>query len=126
MSLMLNPRFKSLCLGFSFVDWKEGVSIVNKYDRRTLYPMLLKCYHHLHPMIKSIRCVDQIRDEDSSLNISPRLHSQVSHQRNLSSGNSWFSNVAKWIPIKTSSVLFNAKKNMKLCFLQLIFWPIKS
>ncbi len=36
---------------------------MDKYDKRTLYPMLLKCYHHLHPIIKSIECVNQIVDE---------------------------------------------------------------
>jgi hypothetical protein len=66
---MLDARFKSLCLVFSFVDREERASIVDKYGRRTLYPMLLNCYHHLHPMIKSIGCVDQTCDEDFSLDI---------------------------------------------------------
>jgi hypothetical protein len=69
LALLLDPRFKSLCLVSSFVRQEEGVNIVDEYDRRTLYPMLLKYYHHLHPMIKSIRCVDQTCDEDSSLDI---------------------------------------------------------
>jgi hypothetical protein len=107
---MLDLRFKNLCLVYTFVDWKEGVSIVDKYDRKTLYPMLLKCYHHLHPMIESIGCVDQTSDEDSNLEIFTKLHSQMNHQMNLSPRNYWFSNVAKWIPIKTSSVLFNVGK----------------
>ncbi len=58
LSLMLEPRFKNLCLVSSFVGWKEGVSIVDEYDWRTLYPMCLKCYQHLHPMIESVECVD--------------------------------------------------------------------
>jgi hypothetical protein len=28
------------------------VNIVEEYDKRTLYPMLLKCYHCLHPIVK--------------------------------------------------------------------------
>jgi len=52
--LMLDLGFKSLCLISSFVGRKEGINIVDEYDRRTLYPMLLKCYHHLHLMIESI------------------------------------------------------------------------
>jgi hypothetical protein len=52
-----------------FVDQEEGINIVNKYDRRTLYFMFLKCYHHLHPMIESIGCVDQTIDEDCGLDI---------------------------------------------------------
>ncbi len=53
----------------SFVGREEGVNIVNIYDKINLYPMFLKCYHHLHPMTKSIGCVDQTCDEYSSLNI---------------------------------------------------------
>jgi len=66
---MPNLKFKSLCLLFSFVGREEGVSIMDEYDRRTLYPMLLKCYHHLHPMTKFVGCVNHIGDEDSSLYI---------------------------------------------------------
>jgi hypothetical protein len=87
LSLMLNPRFKILHLISSFVGQEEGVSVVDEYDRRTLYPMLLKYYHHLHPMTKIVGCVDQIHDEDSSLNFLNKLHSHVSHQRNLSPRN---------------------------------------
>jgi hypothetical protein len=42
---------------------------MDEYNRRTLYPMLLKCYHHLHSMIESIRCVSQTCDEDFDLDI---------------------------------------------------------
>jgi len=69
LSLMLDPGFKSFHLVSSFVGQEEGVNIVDEYDRRTLYPTLLKCYHHLHPLTKSIGCVDQTSDEDSSLDI---------------------------------------------------------
>jgi hypothetical protein len=51
LSLMLDPRFKSIHLISSFVGREEGVSIVDEYDKSILYPMLLKCYHGLHPMI---------------------------------------------------------------------------
>jgi hypothetical protein len=67
LSLMLDPRFKNFCLISSFVGRKERISIVDEYDRRILYPMFLKCYHHLHPMTKFVECVDQISDEDFSL-----------------------------------------------------------
>jgi hypothetical protein len=50
MFLMLDPRFKSLHLVSLFVGQEEGVSIMDEYDRKILYPMLSKCYHHLHPM----------------------------------------------------------------------------
>jgi hypothetical protein len=31
--------------------------------------MFLKFYHHLHPMIEFVGCVNQIGDENSSLDI---------------------------------------------------------
>jgi hypothetical protein len=46
------------------------VNIVEKYDRQSLYPMLLECYHYLHQKAKSkVGCVYQIRHANSDLNI---------------------------------------------------------
>jgi hypothetical protein len=69
LSLMLDFKFKSLCLVSSIVGREEGVNIVDEYDKRTLYPMLLKCDHLLYPMTKYVGCVDQIGDENSRLYI---------------------------------------------------------
>jgi hypothetical protein len=63
LSSMLDPRFKSLCLVSFVIGRKEGVSIMDECDKRTLYPMFLTCYHHLHPLAKFVECVDQIGDE---------------------------------------------------------------
>jgi hypothetical protein len=52
-----------------FVGREEGVNVVDEYDKRTLYPMLLKCYRDLHPMIKFVGCINQTDDEDFSLDI---------------------------------------------------------
>ncbi len=106
---MLDLRFKNLCLLSSFVGWKEGVSIVDEYDRRTLYPMLLKCYHHLHTITEYVGCVDQTSDEDSNLDIFQQITSISEPSKELVTN-------TKWIP-KTSSVLFNGGENMKPCFL---------
>jgi hypothetical protein len=48
LSLMFDPRFKSLHSVCSNVGKKEGVFIVEQYDRKTLYPMLVNSYNHLH------------------------------------------------------------------------------
>jgi len=69
LSLMLDLKFKNLHLIASFVGQEEGVNIVDEYDKRTLYPMFLKCYHHLHLMTKFVGCVAQTSDENSSLDI---------------------------------------------------------
>jgi len=49
-SLKLDPRFKSFRLVSSFVGCEQGIFIIEKYDRKSLKPMFLKCYHHLHLM----------------------------------------------------------------------------
>jgi uncharacterized protein YktA (UPF0223 family) len=53
LSFMLDPKFKSFHLMFSFIGCEQGVAIVEEYDEGFLYPTLLKCYHHLHLVIKS-------------------------------------------------------------------------
>jgi hypothetical protein len=52
LTLMLYPRFKSLKLIFSFVGHEHEMSIDQKYDRKSLFPMLLKFYYHLHPLFE--------------------------------------------------------------------------
>jgi uncharacterized membrane protein len=71
---MLDLRFKSLGLVSLFFGWEEGVSFVDEYDRRTLFPMFFKCYHHLHPMTECIGCVNQTSDEDSKLDIFKQIY----------------------------------------------------
>jgi hypothetical protein len=48
---MLDPKFTSLHLVSSFIGREQGVSIVEEYDNKSLYPMLLKCHHDLHPLV---------------------------------------------------------------------------
>jgi hypothetical protein len=61
--------FKNLCLVSYFVGQEEHLNIVDEYDKKTLYLMFLKCYRHLHLMTKSIECVNQTGNEDSSLGV---------------------------------------------------------
>jgi hypothetical protein len=68
--LMLDQRFKSLCLMSSFIGCEQVVNIVEEYDRRSLYPMLLKCYYYVHSMVESkVVCANQIRNAKSDLDI---------------------------------------------------------
>jgi myosin-crossreactive antigen len=60
ISLMLDPKFKSLGIISSFVGKERGVVFVEEYDRKSLYPMLVKCHEHLHPLVKlNTNCVDR-------------------------------------------------------------------
>jgi hypothetical protein len=69
--LMLDPRFKSLCIISSFVGREQGVVLVEEYDRKSLYPMLVKCHEHLHPLVRLDRnCADEsIFEHDYNLDI---------------------------------------------------------
>ncbi len=65
---MLDSRFKNVCFVFSFIGREQGVTIVEEYDSKSLYPMLLKCHHQLHPLAKSESDFANINvDEDSNL-----------------------------------------------------------
>jgi hypothetical protein len=77
ISLMLDPRFKSLRIVSSFVGREQGVALVEEYDRKSLYPMLVKCHEHLHPLVRLNRnCVDQdIFEQDCSLDIFEQIAS---------------------------------------------------
>jgi hypothetical protein len=67
---MLDHRLKNLCLILFFVGHEKNVSIVEEYDKQSLYPMLLKCYHCLHPIVESkVGCVDQTTNVDFNLDI---------------------------------------------------------
>jgi len=50
---------------------EQGVALVEDYDRKSLYPMLVKCHEHLHLLVRSKRnSINQnIFDEDYNLDI---------------------------------------------------------
>jgi len=50
--LMLDPKFDILCIISSFVGKEQGVALVEEYDRKTLYPMLVKCHEDLHLLVR--------------------------------------------------------------------------
>jgi hypothetical protein len=50
---MIALTFKNLRLVSSFIKCEQDMSTIEKYDRNSLYHMLLKCHHQLHLSIKS-------------------------------------------------------------------------
>jgi hypothetical protein len=44
LTLILEPRFKSLQLMSSFISHDQRITIVEQYDTMSLYPMFMKCY----------------------------------------------------------------------------------
>jgi hypothetical protein len=67
--VMFDLGSKNFCQMFSFIGCEQGVTIVEEYDRKSLFPMFLKCHHHVHPMVEfKSYFANQGNDEDSSLN----------------------------------------------------------
>jgi hypothetical protein len=67
---MLDLKCKNLCLFYFFIGREKGVNLVEKYGRQSLYPMLLKRYHYLHPKSKSkVGCAYQIKHAKFNPNI---------------------------------------------------------
>jgi len=70
LALMLDPRFKSLHLVFSFIGRDQGIAIVEQYDTMSSYLMLMKCYYHLHPLIEFDNGFANHKvEDDNNLNI---------------------------------------------------------
>jgi hypothetical protein len=51
LSLILNPRFKKFHLVSSLIGREQGKAIVEEYDQKSLFSMLLKCYYYLYPLV---------------------------------------------------------------------------
>jgi hypothetical protein len=46
---MLDPRFKNIHI------MEKDVSFVEEYDKKCLYPMLVKCHEHLHYLMRLVK-----------------------------------------------------------------------
>jgi hypothetical protein len=69
-SFMLESRFKTLHLVFSFIGYEQGKVIIEEYDKKTLFPMFLKCHYYLHPLVEFEKgVVDEKVEEDNNLDI---------------------------------------------------------
>ncbi len=52
----------------SSIGLEQGKAIVEEYDKKILFLMLLKCYYHLHPLVESKRgVVDERVEKHKSL-----------------------------------------------------------
>jgi hypothetical protein len=49
---MLDHCYKSFHIISPIVGREQGVALVEEYDRKSLYPMLVKCHEDLHPLVK--------------------------------------------------------------------------
>jgi hypothetical protein len=107
LSLMLDLRFKNLCLILFFFTMKKVWLLLENINKRSICPMLLKCYHHSHLVAEfEVGCANQVIDENCNLWHFNKLLGQMSKWKNLLPKSCWFLNITKWIR-KKSIVLFN-------------------
>jgi hypothetical protein len=120
-SLMLDPQFKSLHLISSFVGHEQNIYIIEKYDQKSLQPILLKCYHHLH-LVKNydVESTKHRSYEDSSLDIFEMTTSTNESMAELVNKKLLILGDFKCI-FQRSNALCNGGKNMSLCSPLLIF-----
>jgi hypothetical protein len=72
--LMLDSKYKSLRIISLFVGKEQGVAFVEEYDKKSLYPMLVKCHEHLVKL--ETNSIDHnIFDQDCSLDIFEQIGS---------------------------------------------------
>ncbi len=96
--LILNPKFKSFHLVFSFIGCDQGITIVEQYDTMSLYPMLMKCYYHLYPSIEFDNDFAKQRvDDDNSLDIFQMTRGNTKPTKDLVKRELLVSNIIKWM-----------------------------
>ncbi len=110
---------------FSFIGHDQGVAIVEQYDTMSLYPMFLKCYHHLHPLIESNNgFVNQRMDDDNNWNIFQMTTVNTEPTKELGKREL----LGFWcyqVDVKEIKTPFDSGKNKKPCFPQLGFLFIR-
>jgi hypothetical protein len=111
ISLMLDLRFKRHHIISSFVGREQGVVLIEEYDRKSLYPMLVKCHEHLYSLERLDRnCVDQnIFEQDCSLDIFEQTASTNEPAKELVKRELLILGYINWM-LRTSNVVFNGDK----------------
>jgi len=90
--VMLDPRLKNLRLVSSLIGWEQKISIVQEYDKRFLFPMLLKYHEHLHPIVES-NIAKQNIDGHNNLELFEMNINYNEPMRNLSTWSFYLSNI---------------------------------
>jgi hypothetical protein len=98
----------------SLIGHEQGKTIVEEYDRKSLFPMFLKCHYHLHPFAKSERGVVDQRVEDNNLDIFEITFSTSEPTTDLINKELLIFKRYQ-MDVKTSSVHCNGGKNMRTC-----------
>ncbi len=66
LSLMLDPRFETHRFVSSLINHEQGKTIVEEYNKKSSFSMLIKCHYHLHVVVEFERdIVNQGIEEDN-------------------------------------------------------------
>jgi hypothetical protein len=79
---MLDSKFEIFCLISFFIGHEKGVTIVEEYDKISLYFMFIKCHHYWHKVTRfEIGCLNP--NENCALNIFEQIVSTNELMRKL-------------------------------------------
>jgi len=68
--LMLDPRFKTFHFVSLLIGHEQSKANIEEYDKKSLFPMFLKCHYHLHLLVEYERgVVDLMIEENNNLDI---------------------------------------------------------
>ncbi len=103
----------------------QGGAIAKKYDKRSLFFMLLKFYHHLHPLFEVESSFVDKNYEDTSLDVFEMVVSTNEPRGSLLFKNVLYFEDIKWME-KTSNAFWNGGGENEFMFpiIILLVWQI--
>ncbi len=82
-ALMLDLRYKNHRIVSIFVGKELAVGVVEDYDKKALFPLLLNTYQFLHPLTNSSSMGEKASDEEFNLTFLRCLLGQLSHSKEV-------------------------------------------
>jgi hypothetical protein len=52
IAIMLDPKFKHLCVMENYVSWRNTICLASKYDVKGIIPLLMVCFHQLNLIVQ--------------------------------------------------------------------------
>ncbi len=115
-SLMLDQKFKTLCIVSSLIA-HEQMRLLKNMIKKNDFLFFLKCHYHLHPLAKSKMGVINHRiEKDDNLDIFVMTTNIIEPTLKLINRKLL---ISEWI-LKTSNVHFNGGKILKVSFIEYV------
>jgi len=118
MILMLDLRFTNLCLVLHLIGCEQTVVIV----KESLYPILSKCDHTLHPLVEfESGFANQRSGWDYNSDIFKMIINTSESMKKVVNKELLIFKQYQ-VDVRISNIFFNNERSMKTCFLLLLVW----